>query len=263
MLLCYSRRIAIVAPAPSSTPVPDGFFTEVGACADARCISRHHGRKGRYQAATSGVGPADRTSTVFRSQSGMSNGWFDSKGDGRGGGSLFGAADHADDMKTGKSVIPPGCSTADPSTPNDLVLDARGASTSPIRATWLGAIEQPVQGVPHRSRWTRLAGGGRRRKPNGIAVSPIRRRCTWRERQRIARRLRRRLRRAWRKALLAYDLAPTPAKFRRGSGLSRPGPTASPWTGMATFIARCRGAQALRVLPGRRALHRDLRAPRT
>jgi gluconolactonase len=168
--------------------------------------------------------PRTRTTAVFRSPSGMSNGIvFDAQGrmvvaEGAGFG---GRRITRTDMTTGKSVILAGLFNGRPfNSPNDLVLDARGRIyfTDP-RYSGYEPIEQPVQGVYRidlDGRVSLLAADAG--KPNGIAVSPDQATLYVAahdngslgdlppETQAAP----------GRKALLAYDLAPDgSAKFRR------------------------------------------------
>jgi gluconolactonase len=168
--------------------------------------------------------PRTRTTAVFRSPSGMSNGMvFDAQG--RlvvAEGAAFGARRITrTDMTTGKSVIVTGLFNGRPyNSPNDLVLDARGRIyfTDPRYVGW-EPIEQPVQGVYRIDLEGRVslivADAG---KPNGIAISPDQATLYVGAHDNgslgdlppatpAAR---------GRKALLAYDLAPDgSAKFRR------------------------------------------------
>src|SRR2546430_8144502 len=122
--------------------------------------------------------PRTGTATVFRSPSGMSNGFvFDgqdrlvvAEGAGFGGRRI-----PRTDMKTGKSWIIAGLYNGRPfNSPNDLVIDARGRIyfTDP-RYSGHEPVEQPVQGVYRIDPDGRVslvaANAG---KPNGIAVSP-------------------------------------------------------------------------------------------
>jgi len=168
--------------------------------------------------------PRTRTTAVFRSPSGMSNGMvFD--GQGRlvvaEGAAFGGRRITRTDMKTGKSVILAALFDGRPfNSPNDLVLDARGRIyfTDPRYVGW-EPIEQPVQGVYRIDLDGRVslivADAG---KPNGIAVSPDQATLY------VAAHdngslgdLPPEIQAApGRKALLAYDLAPDgSAKFRR------------------------------------------------
>ena len=221
--------------------------------------------------------PQTRTSTVFRSPSGMSNGMvFDAQGRMvvAEGAAFGGRRITRTDMKTGKSVILAALFDGRPfNSPNDVALDARGRIyfTDPRYVGW-EPIEQPVQGVyridPDGRVSLVVADAG---KPNGIAVSPDEATLYVGANDNgsfsdlppetpAA---------PGRKALLAYDLAPDgSAKFRRAVvDFSRPGPMASPWTGRATSIARCRGsarASTCTLRPGRSWLtSRRPRAPRT
>ncbi len=166
----------------------EGFFTEGPAPAPDGSVYFSDITVGKASGYQAGYiwrwDPQTRTSTVFRSPSGMSNGMlFDAQG--RlvvAEGAWFGGRRITrTDMKTGKSVILAALFDGRPfNSPNDVALDARGRIyfTDPRYVGW-EPIEQPVQGVY-------------RIDPDGRVSAP------------------------GRKALLAYDLAPDgSAKFRR------------------------------------------------
>jgi gluconolactonase len=220
---------SIVAPGATLERLfGDGFFTEGPAQAPDGSVYFSDitvGKGSGYQAGHIWRwDPRTRTTAVFRSPSGMSNGMvFD--GQGRlvvaEGAAFGGRRITRTDMKTGKSVILAALFDGRPlNSPNDLVLDARGRVyfTDPRYVGW-EPIEQPVQGVYRIDLDGRVslivADAG---KPNGIAVSPDQATLY------VAAHdngsfgdLPTEIQAApGRKALLAYDLAPDgSAKFRR------------------------------------------------
>ncbi|HXL53154.1 MAG TPA: SMP-30/gluconolactonase/LRE family protein [Gemmatimonadales bacterium] len=160
----------------------EGFFTEGPAPAPDGSVYFSDITVGKASGYQAGYiwrwDPQTRTSTVFRSPSGMSNGMlFDAQG--RlvvAEGAWFGGRRITrTDMKTGKSVILAALFDGRPfNSPNDVALDARGRIyfTDPRYVGW-EPIEQPVQGVYRIDPDGRVslvaADAG---KPNGIAVSP-------------------------------------------------------------------------------------------
>ena len=206
----------------------DGFFTEGPAPAPDGSVYFSDITVGKAAGPQAGYiwrwDPQTRTSTVFRSPSGMSNGMvFDAQG--RlvvAEGAWFGGRRITrTDMKTGKSVILAALFNDRPfNSPNDLVLDAHGRIyfTDPRYVGW-EPIEQPVQGVYRIDLDGRVslvvADAG---KPNGIAVSPDQATLyVGANDNGSLGDLPPEIQAApGRKALLAYDLAPDgSAKFRR------------------------------------------------
>ncbi len=273
---------SIVAPGAKLERLFDeGFFTEGPAQAPDGSVYFSDitvGKASGYQAGHIWRwDPRTRTTAVFRSPSGMSNGMvFD--GQGRlvvaEGAAFGGRRITRTDMRTGKSVILAALFDGRPlNSPNDLVLDARGRIyfTDPRYVGW-EPIEQPVQGVYRIDLDGRVslivADAG---KPNGIAVSPDQATLyVGANDNGSLGDLPAEMRAApGRKALLAYDLART---ARRSSAAPwwislRPGPMGSAWTGTATSIARFRGsarASMSTLRPGGSwPTSRRPRAPRT
>jgi len=220
---------SIVAPGATLERLFDeGFFTEGPTQAPDGSVYFSDITVGKASGYQAGYiwrwDPRTRTTAVFRSPSGMSNGMvFD--GQGRlvvaEGAAFGGRRITRTDMRTGKSVILAALFDGRPlNSPNDLVLDARGRIyfTDPRYVGW-EPIEQPVQGVYRIDLDGRVslivADAG---KPNGIAVSPDQATLY------VAAHdngsfgdLPTEIQAApGRKALLAYDLAPDgSAKFRR------------------------------------------------
>jgi gluconolactonase len=182
-LLLVLAQATIVAPgARLERLFGDGFFTEGPAQAPDGSVYFSDITVGKASGYQAGYiwrwDPQTRTSAVFRSPSGMSNGMvFDAQGRlvVAEGAAFGGRRITRTDMQTGKSVILAGLFDGRPfNSPNDLVLDARGRIyfTDPRYVGW-EPIEQPVQGVYRIDLDGRVslivANAG---KPNGIAVSP-------------------------------------------------------------------------------------------
>ena len=227
--LLIAQDPSIVAPGATLERLfGDGFFTEGPVQAPDGSVYFSDITVGKASGYQAGYiwrwDPKTRTTAVFRSPSGMSNGMvLDAQGRlvVAEGAAFGGRRITRTDMHTGKSVILAALFDGRPfNSPNDLALDARGRIyfTDPRYVGW-EPIEQPVQGVYRIDLDGRVsliaADAG---KPNGIAVSPDQATLyvaahdngTFRDLPPETPAA------PGRKALLAYDLGPDgSAKFRR------------------------------------------------